>query len=133
MPHNLPGHLTKLQAALDRVYPPDEKEKMKSAAGNKPADVASMTAAQVREKQEREVQDSALRTRVGVKINVARGIIALQERRYEEAGRLMGRVTEDGGMGEWEGTVRATIYAEDGADDRLSRLQMSASSRRFAF
>ena len=59
----------------------------------------------MRENQEREVKDSALRTSVGVKINVARGIIALQEKRFDEAGRLMGRVTEDGGLGEWEGTV----------------------------
>lgn len=108
-PQNLPGHLTKLQAALDRVYPPDEKEKAKAAIGGKPVDVSIMTAAQVREKQEREVHDSALRMSVGVKISVARGIIALVERRYEEAGRLMGRVTEDGGLGEWEGTVSARI------------------------
>lgn len=98
--------------------------------GSKPADFASMTAAQVREKQDRELQDSALRTSVGVKINVARGIIALQERRYEEAGRLMGRVTEDGGMGEWEGTVRSTMSL---ADDRSFQQQTSVSSRRFAF
>ena len=97
---NLPGHLTKIEASLDRLHPPPG-----SAHGGRVADAATMTAGEVRESRERQSKSGAGRRSVEVKVRVARGLVALASADYEKAGRQLAEVGEVGGLGDWEGVV----------------------------
>jgi hypothetical protein len=119
-PASLPGHLAKLEAALERAYPSTSTDKAPasaSAPGPGPGpgsagpsgagrDAASMTAADLRDARERETRTSAIRAAVAVKVKVARGLVALGNGEYERAGWELGGAMKDG-LGVWEGQVSA--------------------------
>lgn len=88
---------------MNRLHPPPDTTKPTLRQGA--AEMASMTAGDVRENEERAAQGVETRRIVTIKIQVAQGVIALARGSYAEAGRLMGRVLEDGGLGDWEGVV----------------------------
>lgn len=81
---------------MERAYPT-----LKGPAGRD----ASLTAADVRDAQERDVRAAGIRRAVGVKIRVARVMVVLHTRDYERAGREAAEALEEGGLQEWEGKV----------------------------
>ncbi len=98
---SLPGHISKLEAALDRVHPPPTTGTNRQNANEN----ANLTAGDVRETREREAKSIAVRKTVGVQIRVGKGQVALAGKEYEKAGREFGEICEDGGLGDWEGQV----------------------------
>lgn len=103
-PDALAGHLSKLEAALDRAYPAPTSGS--GGAGPSGAGAsANLTAADVRENREREARSASVRRTVGIKIRVAKGLEALGKRDWERAGRELGEIGEEGGLAEWEGQV----------------------------
>jgi COP9 signalosome complex subunit 1 len=103
---SISGHITKLEAALNRLYPAPGSDKQPGGGpGKSTQDMASMTASDVRDSRERQAKGSAVRQKVGVQIRVARGLLALSNRRFEEAGRNFAEIGEEGGLNDWEGVV----------------------------
>lgn len=100
----LAGHISKLEAALDRAYPPPVAA-VRLGNDAAAAATANLTAADVRDNQEKEARSAEMRRNVGVKLRVAKGLDALGKREWERAGREMGEVGEEGGLAGWEGQV----------------------------
>lgn len=100
---SLQGHISKLEAALERAYPLAPTATSRRAGGE--GDSASLTAADIRDKREKEAHSAAVRRSVGVKLRVAHGLLHLNNGNYAEAGREFGEVGEDGGLTGWEGDV----------------------------
>lgn len=100
---SLQGHISKLEAALDRAHPQTTATGSRRAAGE--ADAASLTAADIRDKREKEAHSASVRRSVGVKIRVAKGLLHLSSGAYAEAGREFGEIGEEGGLAAWEGVV----------------------------
>lgn len=69
-----------------------------------------MTATDVRDNREKEARALDVRKHVGVRMRVARGLVSLGNRDYREAGREMGEVGEEGGLGEWDGLVSRFFF-----------------------
>ncbi|KAK1923869.1 putative cop9 signalosome complex subunit 1 [Papiliotrema laurentii] len=106
---SISGHITKLEAALNRLYPAPGSDKQPGGGpGKSTQDMASMTASDVRDSRERQAKGSAVRQKVGVQIRVARGLLALSNRRFEEAGRNFAEIGEEGGLNDWEGVAIST-------------------------
>lgn len=99
----LPGHISKLEAALDRVHPPPATGTNRQNA----TENANLTAGDLRETREREAKSAAVRKTVGVQIKTGLGLVALAGNQYESAGRELGDIFEEDGLGEWEGQVSA--------------------------
>jgi hypothetical protein len=125
---SLPGHISKLEASLDRAYPAP-------VAGVRATDSASTTAADIREHREREMRAANVRRIVGVKLRVAKGLVALAGKDFEKAGRELGEVGEEGGLGDWEGQVNPKLvlrcgrYAIGSAADPACRQYQPRTSR----
>ena len=106
-PMSLPGHISKLEAALDRVYPPPvTRTNRQNAAEN-----ANLTASDLRETRQREAKSESVRKAVGVQIRVGKGLLALAAKEYERAGRELGLICEEGGLAESEGQVGRVMLA----------------------
>ncbi|KAK8849405.1 hypothetical protein IAR55_004737 [Kwoniella newhampshirensis] len=98
LPQGLPGHISKLEATLDRLHPP--------AAGgrNQTAEAANVTASDLRERRANEARGAAVRRSVMVKIRVARGLVCLGNGDWSRAGSEFGAIEEEeSGLGDWEG------------------------------
>jgi COP9 signalosome complex subunit 1 len=123
---SLPGHISKLEAALDRVHPPP----ITGANRQNGAENANLTAGDLRETREREERSAAVRKTVGVQIRIGKGLVTLAAREYEKAGREFGEISEEGGLGEWEGQVEVNDFSHMGRTDagcRQYRQQTSQS------
>ena len=59
----------------------------------------------MRENREREARGQSTRRKIGIKLRVAKGVVALSNRDYEKAGREFGAVGEEGALEDWEGEV----------------------------
>ncbi|RSH93652.1 hypothetical protein EHS25_006298 [Saitozyma podzolica] len=134
-PLSLPGHISKLEASLDRAYP------LPAPTSSRNADSASTTAADIRENREREARAASARKVVGVRLRVARGLVALAQREFEKAGREFGEVGEEGGLGDWEGQaistsdialITALCTLSTSTRDRIRRVLVDRSSFRSA-
>ncbi|WWD20026.1 hypothetical protein CI109_104499 [Kwoniella shandongensis] len=100
---SLPGHISKLEATLDRLHPPPQTSK------NQAAEAASVTASDLRERRANEARSASVRRSVMVKIRVARGLVALGHRDWTKAGKESGAIEEEeGGLGDWEGKAIST-------------------------
>lgn len=64
-----------------------------------------MTAGEVRDMREREAKGSAVRQKIFTLSRVSRGLLALSNRKFEEAGRQFAEIGEEGGLNDWEGVV----------------------------
>jgi hypothetical protein len=71
---------------------------------------AAVTVVELRETREKAERSAAVRRVVGVKIRVAKGLMALSQKDYERAGRELGEVGEEGGLESWEGQVSEMIF-----------------------
>jgi len=69
---------------------------------------STMTITQVQQNRAAEARNQAVRRAVGVKLRVARAILALSHQEYQRAARELGEVGEEGGLGEWEGEAIST-------------------------
>lgn len=111
--------MAKLETALERAYPSPDKTATGpagtgtatggSAGASAPTttrDAASMTAADLRDAREREQRVSEVRAAVGVKLRVARGLVALASKDWDRAGRELGVALREG-LKEWDGKVSA--------------------------
>lgn len=105
----LAGHITKLEAALDRAYPAPVAPTVRVGNEQAAAASANLTAADVRENQEKEARSAETRRNVGVKLRVAKGLDALGKYDWERAGRELGEIGEEGGLAGWEGQVSCFI------------------------
>lgn len=65
----------------------------------------------MRDAQERDVRAAGVRRTVGIKIRVARAIVAMHTGDYERAGREAAETLEEGGLKEWEGKVCSHPHA----------------------
>ncbi|KAK4689314.1 COP9 signalosome complex subunit 1, partial [Tremellales sp. Uapishka_1] len=99
----LAGHITKLEAQLDRLHP-STQSKVTAPLG----DAQGITAGDLRASRENQARSADVRRAVGIKIRVARGLLALQNREFEKAARELGEIGEEGGLGEWEGCAIST-------------------------
>ena len=52
-----------------------------------------------------EAKSSADRQKINARARTARGLLALADGRYEEAGRHFAEIGEEGGLKDWEGVV----------------------------
>ncbi|ORY35037.1 putative cop9 signalosome complex subunit 1 [Naematelia encephala] len=92
----LPGNISKVEATLDRLHPPP------GPSSAVPQD-ARTTAGDVREGREREARAAAVRKSIGIRLRVARGLVALADRDFARAGRELGDLCENGMLGDWRG------------------------------
>jgi COP9 signalosome complex subunit 1 len=69
---------------------------------------STMTIAQVQQNRASEARNQAVRRAVGVKLRVARAVLALSHNDYQRAARELGEVGEDGGLEEWDGEAIST-------------------------
>ncbi|WWC65557.1 uncharacterized protein I303_108175 [Kwoniella dejecticola CBS 10117] len=96
-PQALPGHISKLEATLDRLHPPITTSKFQ-------AEAASVTASDIRERREAEARSQAVRRTVMVRIRVGKGLVTLYNKEWSKAARELGAVGEvEGGLGDFEG------------------------------
>ncbi|EIW72319.1 hypothetical protein TREMEDRAFT_14118, partial [Tremella mesenterica DSM 1558] len=93
-PLSLPGHISKLEATLDRALP---------ASVARTIEAAHTTALDIRETREREQRNATLRQSVSLKLRIARTLVALDNQDYHFAGRQCCDIIDDGGLGEYEG------------------------------
>ncbi|ORX38038.1 cop9 signalosome complex subunit 1 [Kockovaella imperatae] len=100
---SLPGQIPRLETYLDRLYPAAGSSTTRTGA-----DPSIITAGEVRENREREARGMSTRRKIGVKIRVAKGLVALGNKDYDRTGREFSQVGEDGGLGDWEGQVIST-------------------------
>ncbi|KAL7424840.1 hypothetical protein Q5752_000525 [Cryptotrichosporon argae] len=101
--YHLSGHIAKLEASLERVYP-------QGRAGVN-ANSATMTVDDVRERRERQEQGQSVRRRVVVRLKVARALVQLgvgTAASFANAARELCELGEGGGLGDWEGQVIST-------------------------
>ncbi|WOO79818.1 COP9 signalosome complex subunit 1b [Vanrija pseudolonga] len=96
----LAGNVTKVEASLDRLHPP--------VTGSSQQASATMTTMQVAQNREIQARSQAVRRAVGVKIRVAKAVLALSHNDYARAARELGEVNEEGGLQEWEGQAIST-------------------------
>ncbi|KLT39155.1 PCI-domain-containing protein [Cutaneotrichosporon oleaginosum] len=96
----VPGNTHKTAASLDRLHPVKE-------AGDAPVS-STMTRLQVLQSRNKAARAAEARRTVGIKLRVARGILAINMREYSHAARELGEVGEEGGLGDWEGVVIST-------------------------
>jgi COP9 signalosome complex subunit 1 len=94
------GNTHKTSASLDRLYPA-------SSAGDAPVS-STMTRLQVEQSRTQAARSAEVRRAVGVKLRVARGLLAINAHEYSRAARELGEVGEEGGLGEWDGVVIST-------------------------
>ncbi|KAL1409446.1 hypothetical protein Q8F55_003429 [Vanrija albida] len=99
-PAPLAGNVTKVEASLDRLHPP--------VTGSSSKESATMTTTQVAQNREIQARSQAVRRAVGVKIRVAKAVLALSHNDYARAARELGEVNEEGGLQEWEGQAIST-------------------------
>lgn len=92
----LSGNVTKIDASLDRLHP--------AVGGSSgPAITSTMTQAQVQQARDNSTRSQKARRDVGVKLRVAKGLLALRRKQYEAAATELGGIGEQGGLGDWEG------------------------------
>ncbi|WWC73396.1 uncharacterized protein I206_107363 [Kwoniella pini CBS 10737] len=96
-PHTLPGHISKLEATLDRLHPPIITNKFQAEAAN-------VTASDIRERRAAEAKSQAVRRTVMVRIRVAKGLVALYNKEWSKAATELSAIgEEEGGLGDFEG------------------------------
>ncbi|WVR08336.1 hypothetical protein IAU60_005389 [Kwoniella sp. DSM 27419] len=96
-PASLPGHISKLEATLDRLHPALTRQ----TAG---IEAANITASDIRERRENEARSAAVRRTVMIRIRVAKGLVALYNREWSRAAGQLGAVAEvEGGLADFEG------------------------------
>ncbi|WVW86576.1 hypothetical protein I302_108626 [Kwoniella bestiolae CBS 10118] len=101
-PSTLPGHVSKLEATLDRLHPPPTTAKNQAEAAN-------VTASDIRERRENELRSLSVRKSVMIRIKIAKGLVALYNKEWSRAAReLMGVQEECGGLGVFEGKAIST-------------------------
>ena len=130
MPTSLLGQISKLEASLDRAFPP---------ITTRQADTASTTAADLRDNREREARNTAVRKSVTAKLHVARGVIALNIGDYESTAREFGAIIDEGGLGDWEGQaisnadvalITTLCVLATGSRDRIRETLLESSALR---
>ncbi|WWC93127.1 uncharacterized protein L201_008094 [Kwoniella dendrophila CBS 6074] len=100
LPQTLPGHISKLEATLDRLHPPPNPTGNKGPA----AEAANVTASDIRERRENEARSLAVRKNVMIRIKIAKGLVALYNKEWSKAGRELSSLAEDeGGLSDFEG------------------------------
>lgn len=87
----------KMSSAVDRAY-------NAGPAGQSGRDAASITAGDIRENEERRVQQVKGRTKASVLIGTAEALVVLDRKKYELAGTLFAKHGAVG-LGDWEGQV----------------------------
>lgn len=93
--------LNKVEAAVDRVYPPvasASRPNTTSAAG-------AVTANDIREHRERDAKAADARREVVKTLRVAKGLLALEQHNYKKAGEEYAELLEEGGLESKEGEV----------------------------
>ena len=116
-PSLLSGQIARLEAALERVHPPPTTGSGANASSAGPTgpagriDPASLTLSDVRESRAQNARGVAVRQAVKIKIRVWKGLMALTSGKFDEAGRELGEVGEEGGLGEWEGVVSQCLLS----------------------
>ncbi|WWD04033.1 hypothetical protein V865_002096 [Kwoniella europaea PYCC6329] len=102
LPATLPGHISKLEATLDRLHPPPTSSKNQAEAAN-------VTASDIRERRENELRSLSVRKSVMIRIKIAKGLVALYNREWAKAARELLGVQEDcGGQADFEGKAIST-------------------------
>ncbi|WVQ96389.1 hypothetical protein IAU59_003494 [Kwoniella sp. CBS 9459] len=96
-PASLPGHISKLEATLDRLHPPPARQAQGTEAAN-------VTASDIRERRANEARSAAIRRSVVLRIRVGKGLVALYNREWGRAATQLGAIAEEeGGLAEFEG------------------------------
>ncbi|OCF33382.1 hypothetical protein I316_04801 [Kwoniella heveanensis BCC8398] len=97
VPASLPGHISKLEATLDRLHPPPTRQIQGTEAAN-------VTASDIRERRANEARSAAVRRSVVLRIRVGKGLVALFNREWSRAAAQLGAIAEEeGGLAEFEG------------------------------
>ncbi|WVF68867.1 hypothetical protein IAT40_003640 [Kwoniella sp. CBS 6097] len=96
-PASLPGHISKLEAILDRLHPPPTRQTQGTEAAN-------VTASDIRERRANEARSAAVRRSVVLRIRVGKGLVALYNKEWSRAASQLGAIAEEeGGLAEFEG------------------------------
>lgn len=91
------GNTHKTAASLDRLHPAKD-------ASDAPVS-STMTRAQVEQSRTQAARSAEVRRAVGIKLRVARGLLAISTNNIDRAARELAEIGEEGGLGEWEGVV----------------------------
>ncbi|BEI80381.1 hypothetical protein CcaverHIS002_0109100 [Cutaneotrichosporon cavernicola] len=94
------GNAAKTSASLDRLHPVKD-------ASDAPVS-STMTRAQVEMSRTQAARSAEVRRAVGVKLRVARGLLAIDSLEFSRAACELGEIGEEGGLGEWDGVVIST-------------------------
>ncbi|GMK54863.1 hypothetical protein CspeluHIS016_0114490 [Cutaneotrichosporon spelunceum] len=94
------GNAAKTSASLDRLHPAKD-------ASDAPVS-STMTRAQVEQSRTQAARSAEVRRAVGVKLRVARGLLAIDSGEWSYAARELGEIGEEGGLVDWEGVVIST-------------------------
>ncbi|WVO13656.1 hypothetical protein L204_101277 [Cryptococcus depauperatus] len=102
-PAYLAGHISKLEANLDRLHPPSHANK-----GNQGQVNMNTTASDIREMEAEGERSKIIRKSVTARIQVAKGLLALSQKDYSKTTRELAFITDDIGpllSSSFEGTA----------------------------
>lgn len=110
-PAQLAGVVSKVESAVERVYPSTAGPSLQGTTG-----AGAITADDMREHRERNAKAADTRKAIMRSLRVAKGISALHQAKFGRAGDDFAELIEDGGLGSQEGNVSRTRSASMLAD-----------------